>query len=316
MSISALIKIRSMQLLRLLQELGLVRVIIGIVVLLIGIGGIREFVAQGEHLLVIPGALFLSLLMLHQKRSDLKFFSLYAVRVKIIYAIEYGMMAVPFVIALFLMGNFMEGLVCLAAPLLVPFIPILQGDLVFNSSLQKLIPNELIEWKSGVRRLLLPTALLWLIGLSTSFFIGSVPIVIFLLGMLISGFYERMESLPMLVASEQSSSSYLNRKTWLSVASFSALCLPLVLAFSAFHPAQFYIPIIELMVFNLLIAFAVVVKYAFYLPEPDSKGNQMLLAIGFIGVLIPFVLPVFLFFLLRFYFKAKQNLNLYLHDFD
>lgn len=233
-----------------------------------------------------------------------------------LHLLEYGLLALPLSLILGFHGYLFEAGITLIAPLVIPFIPVLRGGLVLNSSLQKFIPDDLIEWKAGVRKMLLPIALLWLIGLSTSFFIGSVPIVIFLLGMLFTGFYERMESLTILVATERSAAKFLQRKIWLSVASFTFLNLPLVFAFAVFHPAQFYIPIVELILFNLLIAYAVVVKYRFYLPEADVKGNQMLLAIGFIGVLIPFVLPVFLFFLLRFYFKAKQNLNLYLHDFD
>lgn len=316
MSVSALFKIRLMQFFRLLQELGLIRVIIGVVALFIAFGAFREFVSAGENLLVIPAVLVISLLLLHQKRSDRQFFKLYAEKAQILHLLEYGFLAIPLSMMLGFHGHLVEAGITLIAPLAIPFIPVLKGGLVFNSSLQKFIPDELIEWKAGVRKMLLPIALLWLIGLSTSFFIGSVPIVIFLLGMLVSGFYERMESLTILVASERSAAKFLQRKIWLSVASFTVLNLPLVLAFAIFHPDQFYIPIVELILFNLLIAYAVVVKYRFYLPEPDVKGNQMLLAIGFIGVLIPFVLPVFLFFLLRFYFKARQNLNLYLHDFD
>ena len=316
MKISALLKIRLMQFFRLLQELGLIRVVIGVVALFIAFGASREFVSAGENLLVIPAVLVISLLLLHQKRSDLQFFKLYAEKAQILHLIEYGMLALPLSMMLGFHGHLLEAGVTLIAPLAIPFIPVLKGGLIFNSSLQSFIPDDLIEWKAGVRKMLLPIALLWLIGLATSFFIGSIPIVIFLLGMLFSGFYERMESLTILVASERSPAKFLQRKIWLSVASFTVLNLPLAFAFAAFHPAQFYIPIVELMLFNLLIAYAVVVKYRFYLPEPDVKGNQMLLAIGFIGVLIPFVLPVFLFFLLRFYFKAKQNLNFYLHDFD
>ena len=67
MSVSALFKIRLLQFFRLLQELGLIRVIIGVVALFIAFGAFREFVSAGENLLAIPAVFLVSLLLLHQK---------------------------------------------------------------------------------------------------------------------------------------------------------------------------------------------------------------------------------------------------------
>ena len=90
----------------------------------------------------------------------------------------------------------------------------------------------------------------------------------------------------------------------------------MIIAFIVFHPVQFYIPLVEFILLSLLLIYSILLKYSYYLPYKDAEGNQVLMAIGYMGILIPFMLPVFLYFLVRLYFPAKANLNLYLHDFN
>lgn len=314
--ISALLKIRFMQFLRLLRELGLVRVLIGIVGLVVGFTGMISAIQSTEHPEWSLVLVALTLVLLHLKRTDKIFFELYADRATLIHQIEYALMMIPIAGVFLMTGNWIVAIGCFVVAILVPFIKIRGRTFILNSPLQKFIPSQAIEWKSGVRKMWLPIVLIWSIGAFGSYFIPAVPIAILLLGMLVSGFYEKMESLPILLSEELNPSQFLQRKILSSIGIFAVICLPLILLFSVFHISQFYVPIIEFLLFSLLIVFAICVKYAFYLPEQDATSNQMLLGIGFIGIFIPFILPVFLFFILRYYFKAKTNLNLYLHDFN
>lgn len=43
----------------------------------------------------------------------------------------------------------------------------------------------------------------YLIGLFTSFFVGSVPVAVFILGVILMSFYEHGESAQMLIATEK-----------------------------------------------------------------------------------------------------------------
>jgi hypothetical protein len=305
-----------MQFLRLLRELGLVRVVIGIVGLAIGFAGLISTIQSAEHiewsLLFIAG----SLVLFHLKRSDKTFFELYAERSTLIYQVEYSMMVIPIALVFLLTGFWQFAIGCFLVALAVPFIKIKGRSVSLNSPLQKFIPVQAIEWRSGVRKTWLALVLIWSLGLVGSYFIPAVPIAILLLGMLVSGFYEKMESLPILLSPELNPSQFLTMKIATALGMFSLICLPLIIVFVVFHSAQFYIPIIEFVLFSLLIVFAICVKYAFYLPESGATSNQVLLGIGFVGIFFPFILPVFLFFILRYYFKAKANLNLYLHDFN
>ena len=258
----------------------------------------------------------LVLFVIHIKRTDKTFFELYAKRATRIYQIEYAVMVSPFAAVFLAFGHWQTSIGIILISLTVPFIGIRSRSVTFNSKLQRILPDSAIEWKSGVRKMFIPLLLLWSTGLLGSYFIPTVPIAILLIGMLVSGFYETMESLPILMAEELSPDRFLKNKIRMSLALFSLLNLPLIIAFSVFHPQQFYIAIAAFVLFALLLIYAICLKYAFYLPEPGASGNQMLLAIGLMGIFIPFMLPIFLFFIVRFYFRARSNLNLYLHDFN
>lgn len=305
-----------MQFLRLLRELGLVRVVIGIVGLIFGFMGMIKAMESAEHvewsLLIIGGVL----VVLHLKRADKVFFQLYAEKAILIYQVEYALMMIPLATVFLIMGFWQVSLGCFLIALVAPLIKLQGRTFVLNSPLQKFIPAQAIEWKSGVRKMWLPILFIWCMGLAGSYFIAAVPIAILLLGMLVPAFYEKMESLPILLTPELNPDQFLLKKIMIAQFIFTMLCLPLIVLFTVFHTEQFYIPIIEFVLFSLLLVFAICVKYAFYVPEPDTTSNQMLLGIGFIGVFVPFILPVFLFFILRYYFKAKANLNLYLNDFN
>lgn len=316
MKISALLKVRLMQFLRLLIELGIVRLLIAVVGLIVGCLGVVSVLENAEQIEWSLLAVFGTLAVLHIKRSDTVFFQLYAERAILIFQIEYILMVLPLALLFLLTGFWQLAIGSFLTALVVPFIRMRSKSFTLNSWLQKIIPSQAIEWKSGARKMLVPLVLIWLVGLLGAYLIPAVPIALLLLGMLVSGFYEKMESLPILLSSELNPSQFLRMKVLTSLSIFSVICLPLIILFMVFHTEQFYIPLIEFLLFSLLLAFAIFVKYAFYLPETDATSNQMLLAIGFMGIFIPFILPVFLFFILRYYYKAKQNLNLYLHDFN
>ena len=110
-----------------------------------------------------------------------------------------------------------------------------------NTWLQQSIPSECFEWKGGVRQTLFILIPFWVIGLCTSFFIGSVPITLFILG---------------------------------------------------------------------------IIPFSFYEPNSKSPSVQIFSALGITCGIIPLLLPVIWLLSIRFYFKSKENLNIYLNDYN
>ena len=210
--IPALLKIRSMQLFRVLSELGLVRILIGLAVLLITSAGLINWVRAGEDLEFALAVVSISMFLIHQNRADTTFFKLYAQKARVIFQLEYLLMTAPLVLLLGVYGHWGSSISLIAVAAAIPFLNLKRRSFVLNTKLQSLIPDSAFEWKSGVRKMLIPLVVLWLIGMLGSYFMPAPLITIFLIGMLVSSFYEKMESLQILLAEELEPASFLYQK--------------------------------------------------------------------------------------------------------
>jgi hypothetical protein len=133
---------------------------------------------------------------------------------------------------------------------------------------------------------------LWSIGLGTSFFIGSVPIVLFVLGILPWSFYERGEPIQMILAYEIGPAGFILHKIKMQTVLFSILTIPLIIAFLIFHPDKWYIPVSELFIFTTSHIYIILTKYAYYQPNKKSTGAQAWISIGALGIIIPVFIPL------------------------
>jgi hypothetical protein len=185
-----------------------------------------------------------------------------------------------------------------------------------NTALQRLIPSDCFEWKAGIRKLLIFIVPIWLIGLCYSFFVGSVPLVLFILGILPSGFYSTGESLPMLLVFEMKASKLVVYKIKMQIILFSIISAPIILSFLVFHSDLWYLPLIEYILLISLHIYIILAKYAFYQPNQKTPTANVFNSIGAMAILIPFLIPVIWILSIWFYLKSIENLNLYLNDYN
>ncbi|MFD2513344.1 hypothetical protein ACFSRY_05655 [Pontibacter locisalis] len=158
--------------------------------------------------------------------------------------------------------------------------------------------------------------ILLMVGLGTSFFIGSVPIVIFILGLLPMSFYKRGEPYQMITSFEVGSNRFLLNKIKWQVLIFTILCVPLIAVFIVFHQDRWFIPVVEYLIFVSVHVYMILTKYAFYEPNSRSSAVQTFGTVGATGVIFPVFIPLVWLLSIRFYFKARRNLNFYLDDFN
>lgn len=185
-----------------------------------------------------------------------------------------------------------------------------------NSTIQRLIPSGSYEWKAGMRKSLIVVTITWILGLLTSFFIGSVPAVIFILGILSWDFYEKCEPLEMILSFELGADSFLIQKIKNQVIIYSIFVVPLIMMFTVFHYEYWYIPVIEYFLFITSHIYLILTKYAFYQTNNQPAGAQVFGTIGIMCIIIPIFIPVVWLLSIRFYNKSKENLNFYLNDFN
>ena len=185
-----------------------------------------------------------------------------------------------------------------------------------NTKLQALIPADSFEWKAGVRRYLYIIVPVWCISIITSFFVASVPVAIFILGVLVLNFFETSESYQILMSYELNSKHLLQLKLKRQLQLFSFVALPLIGMFLIFHYDKWYIAVAEYIIFCILYVYIIMLKYSFYEPNKKSKATQLYSFVGVLGCIIPVLIPVVLLLATWFYYKSINNLNFYLDDYN
>jgi len=308
--------LRLKQIARMVSGVGIFHflVLTGVVVLLIV--GIIKVSLNPEYQLAVSVASVLAIISLHLRRKDLGFIRTYSEKPFLIHFAEYVLLTLPLSIPLIITKQYLLWMGYLTVILgLSSLRPVFKRQNL-NTKIQSWIPARAFEWKSGIRKTFYPFLVVWLLGFLFSFLEASVPIAIFILGILIFSFYENGEPLDMLLAFEIRPSKLLLLKVKYHFILFLGLCLPLLLIFVVQHHSIWYIPIIILLLMGFGHLYLILLKYAWYSPAAKPAGIEILTSLAFIAIIIPVFMPVIWLLSIRFYFKAIKTLKPYLNDFD
>lgn len=314
--IAKLLHIRLKQLLRASSEIGIFRIIFMLALAIYG--SFALFVKLGEsssNEIIISVFLFI-LLSIHANRKDKTFLKLYVKKPSFVYAIEYFILSLPLLLLFIYYNLWTYFFIIICSIVIISIINLKINHKNYNTKLQRLIPYDNFEWKSGFRNRFIILVSIYFLSIATSFFIGSIIISMFVLGLIIMSFYEKNESFTMLIAQELNPKTFLVKKIILHLVSYSVFSAPLIFSFLVFHFEYYYIPLLIYLVFAILISYNILLKYAFYSPNHETNGTQIFSAIGSISVIIPFMLIVVFILGTKFYFQAIKNLKPYLNDFN
>jgi hypothetical protein len=314
--IASLLIIRLKQLIRSLRHVGPIRILILLAIVALGILMIYENTSDSPTVYFTLTLYILTILFIHAKRVDRTFLGIIGINSRFAMLVEYAFLSVPLLLILMLHKQWLPILLLVVLlPMVVQLNPKLK-IYTLNTWLQRQIPNSYFEWKSGARRYLLAGIIVWLAGLSTSFYLGSIPLVIIFLGVITLSFYEVCEPLPMVLALEKPFNKFIKHKIASSLLMVNAIYLPLVVLQLLLHPEYWYIPLGLVFLISNLHAYAVLVKYAFYNPNSKRSAPQLFVAVGFAGLLFPFIIPMVWLLCIWFYFKSKLLLTPSLNDYN
>lgn len=313
--IKALLIIRLKQIYRGLIGIGLIRLVF--LSALIGLLGLFLYTKTSDKStsqLISIGLLFL-ITIIQSKRSDKLFLKSHFSNYKLLIFSEYILIALPIIILLFFHKQWIS-LFSFLSLLLIVNIDLKPRYSSLNTKLQSLIPSDSFEWKAGVRKQLFIIVPVWIISAITSFFIGSIPIAIFVLGISTFSFYEKSESYQMILSYELNAKKFLFLKVKRQIQLFSIITIPLVGLFMIFNFGRWYIPVAEFLIFCFIHIYVIMTKYAFFEPNKRSPTAQTIGGIGVLGGIIPVFLPVVWILTAWFYIKSINNLNFYLDDYN
>lgn len=314
--LAKLTRIHALQVYRQLVTLGLLRLVFLLSLVAFAAVALYHQTAVFPNAYYTCGIYLLLLVGIHCSRKDIRFLHIVSSAYRVVIAAEYLTMLLPLLGCLLWHKQWATALSAAFIGIAVSHIPARSRQKVKSSFVQKLVPDFCFEWKAGVRNTLIFMSMVWIASLSTSFFVGSVPVALLALGFTTIGFYERSEPLAMLLVFEKSSAQLLRQKLWYQVLLYAAIALPLAAAFLIFHVQLWYIAVGCVLLMLSIQLYAIVVKYAFYEPAAVSQGAKAFMLFGILGIVLPFLIPVVWIMTAYFYVKAKQNLNLYLYDYS
>ena len=313
--IKALLIIRLKQFYRGIIGIGLIRIIF--LIGLIGFLGLFLYTKTSDKStsqLVSIGLLSL-IILIQIRRGDKLFLKSHFSNYKFLVLAEYVVISFPILLLLVAYSQWVS-LIYFLSLLLILHLDLKPKYSSLNTKLQLLIPSDSFEWKAGIRKQLFIIVPIWIISAGTSFFIGSVPIAIFILGILTFSFYERGEPYQMILSYELNAKKFLFLKVKRQIQFFSIITIPLVGLFLIFNFDRWYIPVAEFLIFCSIHIYVIMTKYAFFEPNKISPAARTIGGIGVLGGIIPVFLPVVWILTVWFYLKSINNLNYYLDDYN
>ncbi|MDR2011006.1 MAG: hypothetical protein LBQ22_11075 [Bacteroidales bacterium] len=314
--IKSFLKIRFVQIYRSIKEIGSFRIIFLAVLFFLGIYALYTYCNDYKNSFYITAGFIVIITLLHISREDSLFLKVSCDNYKQIYFTEYLLYSTPLILCLLINKQWIQFLIIPLALSIIVNLEFKFKPQNKNYKILKLIPDRLFEWKSGVRRYLYVIIIIWIAGFIGSFFIATVPVTIFIFGIIPVAFYSMCEPYQMIIIYEMKASRFLFTKIKYNLIAFSILVLPLITMFIIFHTDVWYIVIAEYIIFLSVHTYQILTKYAFYEPNEKYSAAQIFEILGILGLLIPLFLPLVWLLSIYFYFKSKERLKIYLNDYN
>lgn len=249
----------------------------------------------------------------HQRRADHVFLQRHLPQPQVAMAVEYAAFLVPVMIALSFTQawNWSTLLVLVAG---IPWFPLKQGSGVRGRRYRKHIPTALFEWKAMLQSTHPIGVLLFVAALAFCW----LPVLpLFLLGaiaMMVAGVQEQCEPRSMLLATANDARALLRLKVFGSMRIMLITVLPVIIGATIFRPEWWWIHALFGVGMLVLVAYAIVLKYANYRPNVRLEANGANVAVVAVFAILPGLSLVPLIMLLTELPRARANLNAYFHD--
>lgn len=303
---------RAKQLFRVLKDIGIGHLIILAPILFVGVLGVLQLVLTSQNY-TVPGFLIFSLIGNHWKRKDRFFLEQLSFPIFIIFYLDYWILCSPFM-ACFIFWAQWQNLITLIIGISIlafvkpPYHKGINKKTIHFLGLDR-IPLELFEWRAGLRKNTWTFILLYLLGLGLSFYPVTAPIIVFLMALGVTTFFQFFEHKDLLLVVNHDK-KLLQKKTIGSLKLFNLLMLPHYLLFIFFNPHLIHLGVLGVVtsIAQLIIIFSIAMKYKTYSFHEHKIYNTLPLSI-FIGCwTIPFLWPIPILMIIRFWKKAKENL--------
>lgn len=271
--------------------------------------GARKMAAAGVALVAL----------LHLSRRDARFLTLAGQAPRHLFAVEYLILLIPVAGLLVLGAEPWLAPLALSAGPLITLAPAgrLSSAWVRGAGRRPLptpVPATDFEWVSGIRRSILPFAVLYLLAIPSSAIPAGPIVLLLIVTWLACGYYTEGEGWQLIQVFGLGPGAFLRAKVGRAIGMWALVVAPLAILFLARHPALWPALAVALTGSAAVLAGSVLAKYSIY-----QEGRSL----GAFGSLVPIVLtgallipPIAIYLFLRLWRLAARNLDHYLHAFD
>lgn len=275
------------------------------------------FLFVAGHCPALAAALaVLAVVRLHLGRRDLRLLAGLLRRPKLHLAAEYALTALLPAGILAARGHLLHALVTEAAAAACCLIPRRSSRTGNGSWLRIAWLGYSPEWTGTIRSHRTAALLFGLLLLGSTFVPYAGFPALALAALVCTECYTRNEPLVLLLLPGRGGSSLLWLKVRTAWRNYFLLTLPAAALSAALHPETAWLAAAWAPFAALVLLYAVLAKYAAYSPKEGAAPLPGAMRIGYLGFLLPPLLPVTLALIVVYARRAEKNLNRYLHDYD
>jgi hypothetical protein len=310
-SATVLLRLRWLQLRRSFPPYGIMLLGLGVVLALVLMH--RAVLQDASYAAYIAGGTLFTVWGLHQRRPDLHFLHRHVPRTRTALALEYGVLVLPMLVVLVLAGAWGSMLVLLPVVAL-PWLPVVRSSAVRGRLLRRWIPVRLFEWRGMVQGTHPWVLLLWLAALAFCWLPVLPLFLLAIIALMVASAQEHCEPRAMLLATALDARSLLRIKVVGAVRLLTVILLPVLVSATIFQPDWWWIHAGFGVGMLVLVAYAIVLKYANYRPNIRLEANGANVSVAALFAILPGLSLVPLIMLLTEWPKARANLNAFFHD--
>lgn len=330
--IRAVFKVRISQFFRLLNEIGLFRVIFLLIILGFVLFFTYQFITTSENTIISLILIALLLLSVHTSRKDKPFLEAIIKQPYLIYLSEYMVLTLPVLVIWIVKNNWIGAGILLLVVFIIPLIYYnLQfrylGSIIqllinpFNPNLNLTVKTRLpfissssFEWISGIRRNLLILIPVYLLVLVFSFKPYVAVVGLIFLSLIISGFYFYGESREFVEFYAKSPRKFIVKKIYTNLRHLIVVFAPILIIALIFQISTWRFLLGALIVSIFIQVLTIIFKYSLFEENANLTRNSIIVYGNIIFAIVPYFLPVPIIMGIIHYNKALKNLKQYFHD--
>lgn len=314
---TAYLRLRLLLLGRLLREIGWLRLVLVVPILLLGLLQVFASLSQQRHgLWAMPLLVGWALLGAHRQRADAQWLAAAAPAYRPWLAAEYALLTLPMALGLLALRAYGPAVLLPGLAALVAWVPPARPLAATRHRWRSLFRSDAFEWVGGVRA----TKALWLwpllIGLATwqraSALAPIAALVAWLLVVLAC--FGTPEPVTMLALAARTPRQFLRRRLLLGLGYAAATALPFWLLLGA-GPAGWGSALGVALFWLTLAGMVMLAKYAFYPVASHIRSTQsLILAVGLLGAWHPAYPPLMLVIAGGLVWQSQRRLRQLLGD--